>query len=246
MLSNNQIKLINSLHSKKGRNENRQFLVEGEKGIQELLNSNFEISFLVINESTPSFQVDSNVPIFRVEEKLLQKLSTLTSNNYGFAVVHFLEEINQFEHSENSFSVILDGIRDPGNLGTIIRICDWYGIKQLVLSEDCTEFYNPKVISATMGSFKRINFIYTDLESFFFKNPDIPVIGAYLDGANIHQFQFPKSAFILMGNESTGIRDQNLKYVQQKLTIPKFGQAESLNVAISTGIILDNLMRESY
>ncbi|MHA8049925.1 RNA methyltransferase [Aquirufa sp. ROCK-SH2] len=243
MLSNNQIKLINSLHSKKGRNENRQFLVEGEKGIQELLSSNFKISFIVLNESAPTFRIDSKIPIFSLEEKQLQKLSSLTSNNYGFAVVHFLDDINLFKQEKDSYSVVLDGIRDPGNLGTIIRICDWYGIKQIVLSDDCTEFYNPKVISATMGSFKRIRFIYTDLEEFFQKNSEIPVIGAYLDGECIHEFQFPSSGFILMGNESIGIRDSNLKFVTKKITIPRYGSAESLNVAISTGIILDNLKR---
>jgi TrmH family RNA methyltransferase len=141
------------------------------------------------------------------------------------------------------YTIVLDGIRDPGNLGTIIRICDWYGFKQLVLSDDCTEFYNPKVISATMGSFSRIEFTYVDLPTFFKDHPDIKTIGAVLNGENIHQYQFPEKGFIILGNESNGIREDLLDNLDERITIPAFGGAESLNVSISTAIIVDNLKR---
>lgn len=246
MLSNNQIKLINSLHSKKGRVENKLFLIEGEKGISELLDSDFLVSMILINENCEFKELSQaqskNIPIYFIDDKLLQKLSSLTTNTFGIAVAKFSDN-NQYREEKSGYTLVLDGIRDPGNLGTIIRICDWYGIQQIVLSNDSTEFYNPKVISATMGSFKRVRFFYTDLSDFFEKNKHIPVLGAYLDGKNIHQFDFPAHGFILMGNESLGIRDENLPFVTHKLTIPRFGNAESLNVAISTGIILDNLKR---
>jgi TrmH family RNA methyltransferase len=246
MLSNNQIKLINSLHSKKGRVDNKQFLVEGEKGINELLDSDFNITMIIINENCKFKETElahkKNISIFFINDKLLQKLSSLTTNSFGLAVAKFSDN-NIYIEEKNGYTLILDGIRDPGNLGTIIRICDWYGIHQIVLSEDSTEFYNPKVISATMGSFKRIRFYYTDLVTFFQKNQHLPVIGAYLDGENIHTYKFPSKGFILMGNESIGIRENVLPFVTKKLTIPRFGNAESLNVAISTGIILDNLKR---
>jgi TrmH family RNA methyltransferase len=183
-----------------------------------------------------------NIFLFYVDENVLLKLSSLKTNSFGLAVVKFSSNNYYMEEKEN-YTLILDGIRDPGNLGTIIRICDWYGINQIVLSEDSTEIYNPKVISATMGSFKRIRFLYTDLKLFLNNNKDIPVLGACLSGENIHKMQFPKFGFLMLGNESVGIREENLNFINHKITIPRFGDAESLNVAISTGIILDNLKR---
>jgi TrmH family RNA methyltransferase len=247
MLSINQLKLINSLHSKKGRAENKQFLVEGEKGISEILNSNFEVSFIVLNSKAVFKDIElarlKNTLLFYVDESALIKLSSLTTNTFGLAVVHFSTN-NHYEEEKDNYTLILDGIRDPGNLGTIIRICDWYGINQIVLSEDSTEIYNPKVISATMGSFKRIRFFYTDLKKFLENKKGIPVLGAFLNGENIHETPFPKGGFLILGNESVGIREENLTFIDRKITIPRFGQAESLNVAISTGIILDNLKRK--
>jgi TrmH family RNA methyltransferase len=166
----------------------------------------------------------------------------LVTNAFGFAVVsmeHFTYKLT----FENQITVVLDGIRDPGNLGTIIRICDWYGISQLVMSTDCTEFFNPKVISASMGSYARINFEYLQLESLFKSNPQIPVLGALLDGEDIHHVEFPGASFLMFGNESNGIRPENLKFIHKKITIPRYGLAESLNVGISTAIFLDNLRR---
>ncbi len=245
MLTNKQIKLINSLHSKKGRKENDLFLVEGEKSLLELIKSDFIVEFFVLNEFEVSLRdqisQDTTIPIYFVDTESIQKLSTLVNNQIGLAVVrqkHYSPvEIN------DRYTIVLDGIRDPGNLGTIIRICDWYGFKQVVLSEDCTEFYNPKVISASMGSFSRIAFTYVDLASFFKEHADIKTIGAVLNGENIHQYQFPDKGFIILGNESNGIRKELLENLDERITIPSFGGAESLNVGISTAIIVDNLKR---
>lgn len=244
MLANNQIKLINSLHSKKGRFDNNLFLVEGEKGLIELIHSTFEIEFIVLNTkekySTLNF---GDVPIYYEKEINVIKYSSLTNNEFGFAIVKSrLYKENDFKFL-NQYTVLLDGIRDPGNLGTILRICDWYGIHQIVCSNDTTEFYNPKVISASMGSFNRVKFIYTDIPSFLIQFPDIPILGATLDGKNVHTFKFPLNAFIVFGNESGGIRNEVVELLTDRIKIPRFGEAESLNVAISAGILLDNFRR---
>ena len=145
----------------------------------------------------------------------------------------------------SGYTVVLDGVRDPGNLGTILRICDWYGINQLVCSYDTTEFYNPKVISASMGSFHRIKFLYLDIFEFLNQFNDIPIIGASLEGKNIHEYSFPSNGFIIFGNESEGIRNSVKDVLTDQVKIPRWGNAESLNVAISTGIILDNIRRRN-
>ena len=245
MLTNKQIKLINSLHSKKGRKENDLFLVEGEKSLLELIKSDFIVEFFVLNEIEVTLKdqinLSTNVPVYVLDTESIQKLSTLVNNQIGLAVVQ-QKQFSPFKIND-CFTIVLDGIRDPGNLGTIIRICDWYGFKQVVLSEDCTEFYNPKVISATMGSFSRIAFTYVDLASFFKEHSDIKTIGAVLNGENIHHYQFPEKGFIILGNESNGIRKELLENLDERITIPSFGSAESLNVGISTAIIIDNLKR---
>ena len=245
MLTNKQIKLINSLHSKKGRKENDLFLVEGEKSLLELIKSNFKVEFFVLSEKEESLKdqikIHTNVPIYLLDTESILKLSTLVNNQIGFAVVQQMK-FAPFQISDR-YTIVLDGIRDPGNLGTIIRICDWYGFKQLVLSEDCTEFYNPKVIISSMGSFSRIEFTYVDLITFFKKHKTYKKIGAVLNGENIHHYKFPDQGFIILGNESSGIRDEILDRLDERITIPAFGEAESLNVGISTAVIADNLKR---
>jgi TrmH family RNA methyltransferase len=244
-LSNNQIKLINSLHSKKGRIDNNLFLDEGEKGIRELLGSSFKIEFIVLNNK----EIYSNLnlgetPLYLENESKVIKYSSLTTNEYGFAIVQSQKfELKDFNFTIG-YTVVLDGIRDPGNLGTILRICDWYGIDQVVCSMDTTEFFNPKVISASMGSFHRIKFLYVDISAFLDQFMGIPMIGATLDGQNLHEYEFPANGFIIFGNESEGIRSQVKCDLTDQVKIPSWGMAESLNVAISAGIILDNLRRQ--
>ena len=245
-LSNNQIKLINSLHSKKGRIDNNLFLVEGEKGIKELLDSSFQIEFVVLNnKEINSFLNFGETPIYYESESNVIKYSSLTTNEYGFAIV----KSQMFSHNDFNFTsgytVILDGVRDPGNLGTIIRVCDWYGVNQIVCSSDTTEFYNPKVISASMGSFHRIKFLYVDIPEFLNQFHDMPIIGASLEGENIHQYVFPSAGFIIFGNESGGIRNSVKDVLTAQVKIPNRGHAESLNVAISAGVILDNIRRQN-
>ena len=244
MLTNRQIKLINSLHSKKGRVENQLFLVEGEKAVLELIQSSIQIEFIVTSEhfAAKYEQSFSRIELYIVDEDLIQKLSTLVSNSFGFAVVSMSQLHFTLQYKEQ-ITVVLDGIRDPGNLGTIIRICDWYGIQQIALSHDCTDIFNPKVIAASMGSFSRVKCEYVDLKNLFESNSQLPVMGALLNGDDIHQVIFPGECFFFFGNESNGIRPENIPYITQKVTIPRYGKAESLNVGISTAIFLDNLRR---
>ncbi len=143
---------------------------------------------------------------------------------------------------ENDFCLVLDDLRDPGNLGTIIRTADWYGINHIVASEETADFYNPKTISATMGSFCRVNVFYTDLIEFFSDNK-LPVLGTFLDGADVHQFDFGKGGLIVIGNESNGISGALNKFISHRISISKIGGAESLNAAVATGIVLDNIFR---
>jgi len=245
MFTKNKAKLIKSLHEKKHRNETGLFLVEGEKNVTELLVSDFIIDSLLVTktffEENNKLIENKNITCDMVDQNEIEKVSTLESNNAALAVVKQKENVS-FEISKNDLVIVLDDVRDPGNLGTIIRIADWYGIKNIIASETTADFYNSKVISATKGSFMRVKVFYTDLSSFLSKTK-LPVFGAFLEGENVHTVKFPKEGILLMGNESRGISENIEKYVSKKITIPSFGKAESLNVAIATAVILDNWRR---
>ncbi|WP_019616477.1 RNA methyltransferase [Psychromonas ossibalaenae] len=247
MISKNQLKLIHALEQKKQRKKHGLFLVQGEKNVGELFNSDFTVKQIFatstyINENN-KLLAEKDLVAMTVEatEEELKKAGTLVSNNSVIAVV----ECKQSEAPQirgNELILVLDQVGDPGNLGTIIRVADWYGIEQVVCSPDCADFYNPKVIAASMGSFARVKVSFTDLTEYLSKQSK-PVYGAFLEGENIHKTQLAKSAFIVMGSESHGISDEIAKFITDKITIPSFGQAESLNVAMATGIILDNFKR---
>ncbi len=245
---------VRKLADKKHRNESGLFLVEGEKNIAELLESDFVVRVIY---GTPEF-LETLSPLLRSRVKIelvstpedqLVKIGTLQTNNAGIAVVEQkknsvdLEELAQA--AQKSFVLALDDVRDPGNLGTIIRLADWYGVTHVIASETTTDFYNPKTIAASMGSFTRVSVTYCALEDFLSKlsQNHIPVMGAYLDGKNIHGGGLPKNGILIMGSESHGISDSLTSFVTTKITIPKWGKAESLNVSVATGILLDALRR---
>ena len=245
MITKNQIKYINSLQQKKFRVENQSFIVEGAKSVLELLKSNFKTDMLfVTNEFLDENEnVLQNLP-FPVEianQADLEKAGSFTSNNAALAVVKTKENVELLVQ-ESEFALILDDIRDPGNLGTIIRVADWYGIHEIICSHSTVDFYNPKVIAATMGSFTRTNLYYTDLEQFI-KNQSVNIYGTLLNGDNIHQTKFSSSGYIVIGNEANGISPTIEPLITHKITIPRFGQAESLNAGIATAVVLDNLRR---
>ncbi|MGB8816037.1 MAG: RNA methyltransferase [Minisyncoccia bacterium] len=243
----NQAKLIKSLHDKKHRNELGLFLVEGEKNVLELFNSDWNIDYLLCTadffDKNRNLIKDKNVGYDVVEHSEIEKVGTLESNDSVLAIVK-QKENNKFEVDKNEILIALDEIKDPGNLGTIIRIADWYGITKIIASENTVDFYNPKVISATKGSFLRINISYANLAETLPKI-GLPIFGTFMSGENVHTFNFPKSGILLMGNESNGISKDLENIVTQKITIPSFGKAESLNVAIATSVILDNWKRST-
>jgi TrmH family RNA methyltransferase len=247
MISKNQLKLIHSLEQKKQRKKLGLFLVQGEKNVNELFASDFEIVNLFasaeyINKHATRLNEQQLVHLTiesTVEE--LQKAGTLQTNNSVIAIVK-CKVYDTPCIQDNELILILDQVGDPGNLGTIIRVADWYGIKHVICSTDCADLYNPKVIAATMGSFVRVKVSHTDLFDYL-SEQDKPIYGAFLEGKNIHTSQLSTSAFIVMGSESHGISEAVSQLITDKITIPNFGLAESLNVAMATGIILDNFKR---
>lgn len=247
MISNNQLKLIKALESKKQRKKNGLFIVQGEKNVAELFKSNFAIKQLFATSayinSYASLLTQHGLVSLTIEasEDELKKAGTLLSNNSVLAVVECVDAVLP-EITDNELILVLDQVGDPGNLGTILRVADWYGIKNVVCSPDCADFYNPKVIAATMGSFARVSVSHVDLKSYLSAQIK-PIYGAFLEGDNIHKTTLSDSAFIVMGSESHGISASIEALISDKITIPNFGQAESLNVAMATGIILDNFRR---
>jgi len=242
MVSKNQIKLITSLQQKKYRKEHKLFFAEGKKVINELINAAFELQYLFSTDAIFSEIHPSKVNL--VSEAELKKISALTTPNDCLAVFKIPE---QKKINESGLIVALDDIRDPGNLGTIIRLCDWFGIKELVCSEETADLFNPKVVQATMGSIARVNINYVNLENFINKT-SLPVFGTFMDGENIYKSTLPKEGIIIMGNEANGISATIEKAVKNRISIPRFGdlqQTESLNVATATAIILSEFKRNS-
>ncbi|MFC0116350.1 TrmH family RNA methyltransferase [Pseudoalteromonas xiamenensis] len=243
MASKNQLKLIRALGQKKYRKQYGQYLVQGEKNVLELLVAGIKLDALF---ATPQF-IEQNqcalkhIDVIETQEEELTKVSTLVSNNAAIAIVPIPEEA---KIDLSGWVLALDGVSDPGNLGTIIRVADWYGFKQIVLSETCADQFNPKTISATMGSFVRVNSLRTNLHGLL-SHYNGPVYGAFLNGENVHRTVFTGKGVLVMGSESHGISPEIEALVTHKITIPAFGGAESLNVAMATGIIVDNIKRHS-
>lgn len=247
MISKNAAKYIKSLQQKKYRIIEKSFIVEGSKSVIELIKSNFKIrtvyatSVFLKDQKQLIYNTENKFEIVEVQEKELSAVGNYTSNNAAIAIV---------ETKDNSplravgFSIALDRVNDPGNLGTIIRIADWYGIETIICSTDCADQYNPKVIAASMGSFTRVSLFYTDLKQYF-EDSSAPVYGAYLEGENVHRQKFTEEGILLMGSESGGIRSELEQFVNYKINIPSFGHAESLNVGVATAIICDNIRREA-
>jgi len=243
MLSKAKIKFIKSLQVKKYRKQEQCFVVQGAKGVEEALASDFAVTLVI---GTDDFlaglkTIKDQAEVIRVKEKELEELGEFQSNNAALAVVR-MKPNEPFQLSENEFAIMLDDISDPGNLGTIIRTADWYGITKIVASTETADFYNPKVISATMGSFTRVSVFYTDLVGYL-SNSSSTVFGAFLNGQDVHQVDFGRGGIILIGNESRGIDPALDKFVSKRITIPKYGGAESLNAGVATAVICDNLRR---
>jgi RNA methyltransferase, TrmH family len=241
MLSKNEIKYIQSLCQKKQRTAERLFIVEGVKLVKELIDANYPVKNIYALEEWDAPM--TAIPITRISEVELERISSLQTPNQVLAVVKQLEPAGE-PLLKGNLTLMLDGIQDPGNLGTLIRIADWFGINQIIASEDTVELYNPKVIQSTMGSFLRVKIWYKDITTVL-NQQQVPVYGALLEGESIHKTNPPSEGILLIGNESKGIRQPLLPLITHRVTIPRIGEAESLNAAVATGILLAALTRPS-
>jgi len=237
-LSKNHIKLITSLQQKKYRQKHKLFIAEGVKVVEELLNSAFKVDQLFATEEYNS-NFENTITVTNVE---LKKISQLKTPNKVLGLFRVPEIINK---ENEGLIVALDSINDPGNLGTIIRLCDWFGVSKLVCSKDTVDCYNQKVVQASMGSLTRVNIVYEDLIPFL-ESTNFPSFIADMDGENVYESCLPREAILIMGNEANGISNEIKDIVNSKISIPRFGEVqetESLNVATATAILLSEFKR---
>jgi TrmH family RNA methyltransferase len=239
-ISKNQLKRITSLSQKKYRQKHKLFIAEGIKVVKELLDSSFEIETLFC---TNDFSTDSSVDtIVRISEADLKKISNLRTPNKVLGVFKIPDEIPV---KKEGLILALDDINDPGNLGTIIRLCDWFGVTQLICSTKTVDCYNAKVVQASMGSLTRISIHYLDVLTYL-SETKLPTFIADMEGENVYKTQLPKEGILIMGNEANGISETIKGFVKNKLSIPRFGETqetESLNVATATAILLSEFKR---
>jgi len=246
MLSKTHSKYIQSLHHKKFRDAENRFIAEGSKVVPELIQSGKFIcteifgltEWLQPNEALIRKHYRGLLHEVALHE--LEKISALSTPNQVLAVF----EKNKAPHIDvqGKLNLVLDDIQDPGNMGTIIRIADWFGIENIICSEHSADMYNPKVVQSTMGSIGRVNVLYTDLVEFLKKHSSVRKYAAALDGTPVQQLKNIKEGLLVIGNESKGISQEIFAMATDKITIPKIGQAESLNAAIATGIILSHVL----
>lgn len=239
MISRNKIKFVKSLQQKKYRILNKSFVVESSKNVLEILSSSYEVSQIFATSSwLDSNKISSTIEINEVTNNDLKRISRLKTPSEVLAIVKIPEFQNNFDFS--GVNIALDNIKDPGNFGTIIRICDWFGIKNIYCSKNSVDLYNPKVVQSTMGSISRVNIFYTNLTQMITSLDDSTMVYAsVMNGHEIQDCKLSENSLIVFGNESHGISQEILNLTNEKITITKKGNAESLNVSVSVGIILN-------
>ena len=240
MLSKNQVKLIQKLQQKKYRNELNLFIVEGKKSIVAFLQAGYRLELLI---ATEVFATALNgQPITLVSKEELRKVSSLKNPDEGLAIFH------QRQHKgilQEGVILALDNVQDPGNLGTLIRLCDWFGIETLICNSQTVDCYNPKVVQATMGSLTRVAVHYVDLAGFL-ATCALPLYAMDLDGENLYTTEFPEDCVLILGNEANGISPEVRALTDGIITIPRFGklqQTESLNVAMAGAIVMSQVRK---
>lgn len=242
MLNKSEVKYIQSLSQKKFRDEEGVYIAEGPKIVEEALEAkDVVVKKLFATEKWAGVN-ERYRGITLVADYELQKISQLKTPNQVLAVLK-KPSYQQFIFDKSGLSLALDGIQDPGNLGTIIRTADWFGVKQVICSTDCADAFSAKVVQAAMGSIFRVQVVYADLEGWMAENRDIAFYGAALNGKPLTQFSKMNAGTIVIGNESKGIREGVMQKVNEKITIARSGGAESLNAAVAAGIILAHLVR---
>lgn len=240
MLSKNQVKLIQKLQQKKYRNELNLFIVEGKKSIVEFLQAGYRLELLIATEVFGTAL--NNHPITLVSKEELRKVSSLKNPDEGLAIFH------QRQHKgilQEGVILALDNVQDPGNLGTLIRLCDWFGIETLICNSQTVDCYNPKVVQASMGSLTRVAVHYVDLAGFL-ATCALPLYAMDLDGENLYTTEFPEDCVLILGNEANGISPEIRALADGIITIPRFGklqQTESLNVAMAGAIVVSQVRK---
>ncbi len=241
MLSKSQISYVRSLHQKKFRQMYGKFVVEGDKLVQELLNSDIKTDTVYcIKGYTPR---PANTEVIEVSETELEKISTQQTPDKVLAVANIPAQAPAPSKLEEGLYLLLDNLNDPGNCGSIIRIADWFGIKEVFLSDTSVDVYNPKVVAAAKGSLFRLRCTYTNLPELVAQNNHLTTYGTFMSGENIYQTTLPSSAMIVIGNEANGISKEVEALIKNRITIPAFGKAESLNAAVATGIVVSEFKR---
>lgn len=253
MLSKSQIRLITSLQYKKFRKQHGLFVVEGAKSVAEFIQSDYQVQqlFATAGSFAKMDKIPQNIKFVEISEAELKKISNLQTPQGVLATVSIpvTEEggknvVIDPNSLAGDFTLVLDDVQDPGNLGTIIRTADWFGISRIICSPGSVDVYNPKAVQASMGSLSRMRVIYADLPVLIFKT-QLPVFGAMLEGTSIYRTKFGREGLIILGNEGNGISPEVADLIQHPVTIPRIGRAESLNVAISAAIFCSEVKRPS-
>jgi TrmH family RNA methyltransferase len=247
MLSKSQISLLSSLQHKKFRREHGLFMVEGYKSVTEFINSAYQVDTVYHTPaiSPKLLNLSRKINFQEISLNEVQKISSLKTPQEVIGLVKIpIWPVLNYKALEKKFSLVLDSVQDPGNMGTIIRTADWFGIQDIICSEDTVDVYNPKVVQATMGSLARVNVHYADLVSVL-PQIKLPIFGAMLNGQNMYNTNFGTEGLLVMGNEGNGISAPVEKLITSAVTIPRAGNAESLNVAIATAILCSEIKRNS-
>ena len=238
-ISKNKIKWIRSLQQKKTREELGLFIVEGEKMVNEALNSfGNSIEFLCLTKNSSIVLNNSSFEVAIASDDELKSISSLKNPNKSLIVLKIPIQTTV----DTEFRIALDGIQDPGNMGTILRLADWFNVKEIICSNETVDVYNPKVVQASMGAIFRVNVIYCDLADYLSKTKE-SIFGALLEGENIYKKSIQPKGVLVLGNEGNGISEKIIPFITEPITIPRFGQAESLNVSVATGILLSEFFR---
>ncbi|HWZ03559.1 MAG TPA: RNA methyltransferase [Mucilaginibacter sp.] len=247
MLSKSQISLLRSLQSKKDRTERGLFLVEGYKSVIEFIDSPYQVDAVYYTASfdPKMLKLSRNINLCEISVTDAEKISSLKTPQEVIAVVRIPSwPVLNNAKLQKKFTIVLDGIQDPGNMGTIIRTADWFGIGQIICSADTVDVYNPKVVQASMGSLSRISVYYAELAAVLPKL-GLPIFGAMLNGERIYETNFGHEGLIVMGNEGNGMRPEITALITKAVTIPRTGRAESLNVGIATALFCSEISRNS-
>ena len=238
MISKNEVKYIQSLSDKKNRDQHNVFIAEGPKVVAEMLTNGVAAQMIYVINKTAAYHAE-DLPVKEITSSELQRISLFDKANEVVGI--FYKKNLPILQLKNRFTIVLDGIQDPGNLGTIIRTADWFSIRQIIASPDCADCYNSKVVRSTMGSIARVNVYYQDIADSL-RNVTVPVFGAQLNGKNLYEVFKVSEGILVIGNESKGIRSDVIPFIQESVTIPGSGSAESLNAAVATGILLSHLL----